>query len=773
MMKKRGILTVILITSLCLSFFIPANANPDLTTEEKADVLNQLDILKGTNGDYKLNDQLKRSEAAAFIVRIMGKENHVLLNKEDYWGTRFPDVISTQWYAPYVGYCAQQDIISGGTDGYYKPNNTISEKAFLKLVLGALGYVYNTDFTWSEVYSKAFYVGLVDDQDYLSKTEDNLKYTRGDVVDVLYNALTKVINGTEVTLIQSLVDDGIITAELAESTGLLDDDGVTPPVTTSDIGIEQLLVLNRNSIFIQFSETVEEIAAGDIKIYETDDFTSRLDATVKAKQPDTIVIETSDQEAYIDYTIEISNVRGAESDSAGVVTGTFTGYKAAVTNSEFFRIKKVEPVSNDMIDVYFTHPVNINSEIAAYYEILEGDETFASGSTRTLTAVWNSSTDNAVTVSLKGKVFTEGTTYTLKVSGDLTSVYTVKLNDGEGDGMRFTGSGVESEAATEELKLVDISLLDYKTLQLEFNREIHPTRAQQIFSYYITELDDSSPVAISKAVVTGTGTKQGKLVHISITGAFVKTENYRIMINEINDISRRYSIIEKEYAFSGKYSDTVSLLNIKSVTAIDSGTVAVYFNKPLDETTAVTNEYYTVKGVTDTSFSTIPAKVFFDAENDSSMVKLYLPTSKTLVKGKTYKLTVLSVMKDYMGNTALANREATFSGSSTESAKPYISDAVIISKDTIKVTFSKEIAVETPNILASNYYLDYLNDGATVIKVPLIAGYINSTTLVLKFDVLDLEKEYTLKFKSLKDYSGLYTTTAADKLNSAEVRLGE
>lgn len=174
MMKKRRIFTAVLILILCFSYIMPAAANPYLTTGEKADALNLLDILKGDNGDYKLGDSLLRSEAAAFIVRVMGKENHVLLNKEDYWGTRFPDVISSRWYAPYVGYCLEQGIISGEADGYYRPNNTISEKAFLKLVLGALGYEYGADFDWDEVYMKSFYVGLVDDQDYLYKTGTTL-----------------------------------------------------------------------------------------------------------------------------------------------------------------------------------------------------------------------------------------------------------------------------------------------------------------------------------------------------------------------------------------------------------------------------------------------------------------------------------------------------------------------------------------------------------------------------------------------------------------------
>ena len=116
MYRKRIVISLVLVVSLCIAYFLPAYAQGNLTTYEKADVLNKLSILAGMDGDYNLSGQLRRSEAAAFIVRIMGKEEYVKSNKEKYWSTKFPDVISTQWYAPYVGYCSKNNIISGFED---------------------------------------------------------------------------------------------------------------------------------------------------------------------------------------------------------------------------------------------------------------------------------------------------------------------------------------------------------------------------------------------------------------------------------------------------------------------------------------------------------------------------------------------------------------------------------------------------------------------------------------------------------------------------------
>ena len=55
-------------------------------------------------------------------------------------------------------------------------------------------------------------------------------------------------------------------------------------------------------------------------------------------------------------------------------------------------------------------------------------------------------------------------------------------------------------------------------------------------------------------------------------------------------------------------------------------------------------------------------------------------------------------MQDYLGNNIFTTSEQGFAGTNTEPVKPKISDAVIISGDTIKITFNKELGHEMPNI---------------------------------------------------------------------------
>ncbi len=762
MKPAKKTLSLIMVVIMILSNAVPAFAANASTVAEKAEALNYLSLLQGSaSGDYMLDKPLLRSQAATFIVRLLGRVEHVEENKLDYSITQFPDVPFSAWYAHYVGYCTTQGIIAGNGEGYFQPDENISEKAFLKLLLTALGYEYGVDFNWSNVFQKAYEVGLVSDIAYLTKTADNENYLRANVVDAMYNALTKVNVKTKITLLQNLIDEGIITENQAAYAGFGDGKG-------PEIGVKEIRSISQNNIYIMFDKKIKTSSGVVVTVYETGNSANTLEAKILSQQVDTIVLQTADQIPYMGYTVEIKNIMAEGETYPSTITATFEGYRASELKSDFFKISKVAPVNRSTINIYFTHPVNANSAKASYYEIWQGESLLAQGSLNMLTAGYSGTPDNMVSVSLIGVTFAENTQYTLKVSGELTSLYTVKLNDGEGDSYRFsTGSLSENTTPnTSTFSMNKITLLDYRTMQLEFNMEVHPLRAQQVFSYYITDAY-GNPVAVNKAAIAGSGSQSGKLVHLSINGSFIKNTTYKLKINEINDITRQYTIFDKDYTFSGNYPER-TILNIQSTSALDKNTVAVVFDRAIDPVTASTKEYYNIAGVSATGYSAIPAKAVVDPTN-ANRVLLYLPADKPLTSGKTYKLTVLSVMKDNLGNIAGVNREATFTGNSSEGAKPYITDAVIISKDTIKVTTSRDIAFNLSNISEANYTLEY--DGGS--HAAVIVKYIDSRTLVIKFDRLDLEKEYTLRFNTLTDASELYTRTQADGQNTIKVRMGK
>ena len=73
MMKKGRIFTAILILILCLSYMVPAAANPYLTTR-RGRCLKPAGYVKGDSLGIISLKTLLRSEAAAFIVRLWGRK---------------------------------------------------------------------------------------------------------------------------------------------------------------------------------------------------------------------------------------------------------------------------------------------------------------------------------------------------------------------------------------------------------------------------------------------------------------------------------------------------------------------------------------------------------------------------------------------------------------------------------------------------------------------------------------------------------------------------
>jgi len=759
MYKKRIIVSLFLVISLCIACILPAYAQENLTTYEKAEVLNKLSILAGMDGDYNLSGQLKRSQAAAFIVRIMGKEAYVNANKEKYWSTKFPDVISTQWYAPYVGYCSKNNIISGLDDGRFAPDDPINEQAFLRLMLEVLGYKNDIDYTWNTVYEKAYEIGLIDFEVFSSRNVKNRQYTRGEVVEVLYNSLRLVNKETNITIIDNLINEGIVSPEVAEELGFVDD--------FEETAISSISPFNQNYITVYFNEAIEKPDAQNIKLYETNDFTKALTCNVMSLTENQLIIQTSNQIPDREYTIEFYNIIDKSGNLTELVASTFTGYRNPNLQSDFFKISKVEPVNRNVINVYFTQPVNENSKITLYYDILEGASTFASGKNQDMIISTMNSVKNGVSIYLKSKSFTKDIEYKLNISGNLTSAYGVKLNEGEGDNIIFKGR----DDSGEEFKVASVMAVGSNRISIEFNREIDSNFAQKSVNYSVKG-PNGLDIPVTKAILGGDGDKKGRIVYLNLMYSLDKTKQYTVRFEYIADIYKLSFLEEMEYTFSGAYSSNASL-SISQVSAEDKGTVYIRFNKPLDLSMAENKVYYAIRGITDTTYYTIPEKVYYDESNGQYTVKLYLPADRLMTSGHRYKITVLKAMRDSFGESPVADLETTFTGSSNSNVKPVMNRAVIISGDSIKVEFSKEIAAETPNILVSNYTLQYSDGGVSIAKLPVSLVYVDTKTLVLKFDSLDLYTEYTLSFDALKDYSGLYTRTTSDGQNSIKVTIGQ
>ena len=111
----------------------------DITYQEAVTVIAGMGIVDGySDGSFRPDDVLTRGAAAKIICNlILGPTTADALSASS---APFVDVPTTNTFAGYITYCSQQDIISGYADGTFRPTDTLSGNAFMKMLLGALGY---------------------------------------------------------------------------------------------------------------------------------------------------------------------------------------------------------------------------------------------------------------------------------------------------------------------------------------------------------------------------------------------------------------------------------------------------------------------------------------------------------------------------------------------------------------------------------------------------------------------------------------------------------
>ena len=183
-----------------------------ITYKEAVDVISGIGVVDGyTGGDFKPTDVLTRGAAAKIICNlILGPTTASALSASS---APFKDVPVSNTFAGYITYCAQEKIINGYSDGTFRPTATLSGNAFMKMLLGALGYDSAvegyTGPNWSvAVIKQAAGIGLDDGNDEfvgskaVTREEAALyAFNMLQATMVEYDAKTSVdINGATVTI---------------------------------------------------------------------------------------------------------------------------------------------------------------------------------------------------------------------------------------------------------------------------------------------------------------------------------------------------------------------------------------------------------------------------------------------------------------------------------------------------------------------------------------------------------------------------------------------
>ena len=141
--------------------------NSKIAYKEAVDVMSAVKVIDGyTDGSFNPTATLTRGAAAKIICNlILGPTTASALVAD---AAPYKDVPTNHTFAGYIAYCQKTGIISGYADGTFKPANSLTGYAFMKMLLGALGYKADqegyTGANWSiQVAKRALNIGLADD----------------------------------------------------------------------------------------------------------------------------------------------------------------------------------------------------------------------------------------------------------------------------------------------------------------------------------------------------------------------------------------------------------------------------------------------------------------------------------------------------------------------------------------------------------------------------------------------------------------------------------
>ena len=198
-MKKFLALVLALVMTMSLVTIAGAEDYTDadsMNYAEAVEVMSAAGVVGGyADGSFNPQAGLTRGAAAKIICNmILGPTTAEALTANE---APYSDVAVDNVFAGYIAYCANEGIISGYADGTFKPAAPLTGYAFMKMLLGALGYDAAiegyTGSNWSiQVAKRALAIGL--DDGLVGKFNGSKALTREEACLYAFNAMnTKMV----------------------------------------------------------------------------------------------------------------------------------------------------------------------------------------------------------------------------------------------------------------------------------------------------------------------------------------------------------------------------------------------------------------------------------------------------------------------------------------------------------------------------------------------------------------------------------------------------
>ena len=215
---------------LCVILVMPVTASVAYAQKDTLNVQNlmkDLKIMQGDeNGNFNLEDKVTRAEFAKIAVSTSEYRNSVAANS---FTSPFHDVPFTYWGASYIRCAANSGFIKGYPDSTFRPEDSVLLEEGVTIVLKLLGYGDDYfDLSWP--YGQ---MSAATDFELLEGVNASVgqALTRGDVMTLIYNALTTNMKDKQTTLLNSFgysyTEDVILIATSNEDSSIAENKVLT------------------------------------------------------------------------------------------------------------------------------------------------------------------------------------------------------------------------------------------------------------------------------------------------------------------------------------------------------------------------------------------------------------------------------------------------------------------------------------------------------------------------------------------------------------------
>ncbi|HEU4964769.1 MAG TPA: S-layer homology domain-containing protein [Bacilli bacterium] len=448
------------------------------------------------------------------------------------------------------------------------------------------------------------------------------------------------------------------------------------PADEEEIAVSGAYATTNTSVTVNFNDVLDQESAENISNYSIEGL-SVLKAELSSNGTDVVLTTSAQTEGSI-YNVVVSGVTDEAGNGVDTDNDEFP-FGGRAVDTEEPTISVAYAGTNTSVYVEFSEDVdNATAEDIENYSI-EG-----------LTIVKAEQQDDKNIVKLTTSEQVEGNVYTLEIA----NVEDVVGNVLDTDGDEFVFGGRAKDTVKPH---VDLATSTSNTqVQVTFNEQVDPTSALKPYNYYLgSEL--GYPTRVTKVNDTT----------YALTTKSQDAKVYTLSVNGVTDLSGNVVDADYDEVTFGGYAaanETVAP-HVVSAVAKNNNTVVVSFNEKIEEATIVpANFTFTKKSGTDSSANPITAgsPVAYELSEDGKSVTLQFAT-ETMTAGVVYNVQVVGVT-DLSGNTVDADYDTViFAGTSAANAAPDVTAAVLVNNQTLKITFSEPVSVDTATLDGSEF----------------------------------------------------------------------